>query len=84
MPKDGPLHGDTESVVSDEDVAITIINIIKDVIHTQEVISENTDGSVGEHAVEQGRALTQHERAREKLNSRVENREKRSGGIPIF
>ena len=41
--QDGSLHGYTESVVSDEDVAITILNIIKDIIHTQEVISENAD-----------------------------------------
>ena len=42
-PKDGPLHGDTQSSVSDEDVAITTLNIIKNILHTQEVISENTD-----------------------------------------
>ena len=42
-PKDGPLHGDTEPVVSDEDVAIAILNIVKDVIHAQEAIPENTD-----------------------------------------
>ena len=41
--KDGPLHGHTESFVSDDDVAITILNIIKDTIHTQEVIPETTD-----------------------------------------
>ena len=34
---------DAEPVVSDDDVAISILNIIKEVIHTQELISEDTD-----------------------------------------
>ena len=38
-----PSHGDRKPVISDEDVDITILNIIKDVMHTQEVISDNTD-----------------------------------------
>ena len=38
-----PSHGDYKSVIADEDVAITILNIIKHVIHTNEVISEHTD-----------------------------------------
>ena len=42
-PKDGPLHGDIKSTVSDEDVGITILNIIKDIMQSHEVISENTD-----------------------------------------
>ena len=40
---DKPSHEDIQSVIPDEDVAITILNIIKDVIHTKEVISEHTD-----------------------------------------
>ena len=39
----GRPQSPSEPVVSDEDVTITILNIIKDVVHTQEAISENTD-----------------------------------------
>ena len=42
-PRDGPLGQNTKSNISDQDIPITILNIIKDVVPTEEVISENTD-----------------------------------------
>ena len=42
-PKDGPLRQNVISNISDEDIPITILNIIKDVVPTEEVISEDTD-----------------------------------------
>ena len=42
-PKDGPLRQNTKSNISDQDIPITILNIIKDVVPTEEVISEDTD-----------------------------------------
>ena len=41
--KDGPLRQNIISNISDEDIPITIMNIIKDVVPTEEVISEDTD-----------------------------------------
>ena len=42
-PREGPLGQNTKSNISDQDIPITILNIIKDVVPTEEVISENTD-----------------------------------------
>ena len=42
-PKDGPPRQNTKSNISDQDISITILNIVKDAVPTEEVISENTD-----------------------------------------
>ena len=42
-PKDGPLRQNINSYISDQDIPITILNIIKDVVPTEGVISEDMD-----------------------------------------